>query len=454
MTLVRKAEESWECSLLPPRRSLPPRARTALTRVRASAVDSATSAAAALVATPVKAAAMTDVTLGTPCQQGSRARLLSLQMTNFKCFDERTISFEWHECSCIVGPNSSGKSSILEAIRFVTLRPVKNIRGLVRRCRPAILRCCVIAVFETERMGRVTLRRGVILDSPKEHRVTCAVADCESALTELSEASYAAWMEKAICWTDTDVIVNQFGLLEEHSVTDLLSKLPKALDQVEADAEIAPPMLKRRPVSSQSLSSVSSVTGIRTKAEAWVARRLDEIYCELTRQPLDEHYQSWGDGGQACLRRLPDGSFTIFVSHRRGVAALGNGSPLECLSDGDRDICAIALLLTLPGLLSGRSQLKDALPPLVILDEPDSRLDKRGALCLRRLLSGPGRPAQCMLMSLNNHHAFQDGVDTILLPEVPAQPRFDGHALGDEDDPYGDTRARARTGLAAGVQHK
>jgi len=397
---------------------------------------------------------MTDVAVATPCQQGSRARLLSLQMTNFKCFDERTISFEGHECSCILGPNSSGKSSILEAIRFVTLRPVKNIRGLVRRCRPAILQCYVTAVFETERMGRVTLRRGVILDSPKEHRVTCAVADRDSALKELPEAKYASWMDKAICWTEADVISSQFSLLEENSVTELLAKLPKALDELEANAEISPPMLKRRSVSSQSLNSVSSVTGIRTKAEAWVARRVDELYCELSRQPLDEHYHSWGDGGQACLRRLQDGSFTIFVSERRGVAALGNGSPLECLSDGDRDLCAVALLLTLPGLLSGKAQLQDALPPLVILDEPDSRLDKRGALCLRRLLSGPGRPTQCMIMSLNNHYAFKDAPDTIVLPEVVAQPPVVGDARGDEDDPYGDARPRARAGIAARVQHK
>merc|ERR1740130_866963 len=165
-------------------------------------------------------------------------------------------------------------------------------------------------------------------------------------------------------------------------------------------------------------SSKSSARNTGVEAEAWVARRLDEIYRELSRDPLDEHFETWGDGGQASLRRLQDGSFTIFVSRKRGLAATGYGSPLEELSDGDRDLCALALLLTLPALRHFSGGLQDALPPLVMLDEPDSRLDKRGARCLWRLLSGPQRPGLCLVTSLNNHQAFTEMPDSIVLPEL------------------------------------
>lgn len=289
----------------------------------------------------------------------------------------------------------------------------------------------------------MTLQREIILDSPKEHRVTYAIAAGERPLTDLSEAKYAVCIKKLLCWEDSCVVMNQFSLIGESSVTQLLARLPEALDELEAESGANPPMLKRRTVSHSS-TSVSRGTGVRTKAEAWVGRRLDEIYRELSREPLDEHFQTWGDGGQACLHRLQDGSFTIFVSGRRGLAALGYGSPLESLSDGNRDLCALALQLILPGLISGSSELQDTLPPLVILDEPDSRLDKRAACCLRRFLSGPGGPMQCLLMSLNNHQAFADQPDTIVLPELIAQPSAATDASGEEDDPYGDIRPRAR----------
>jgi len=435
---LQDEEESWESSLLPPRRRL---------AVKAGMMAAAPASGRARVT----AAALTCVE-GTVPEQGRRARLLNLEMKNFKCFDERTISFEGHTCSCVVGTNSSGKSSVLDAIKFVTLRPVKHIRGLVRRCRPAVLHCCVTADFETESLGKVTLQRSLILDSPKEHSVTYAIAANGNPLKEVPESKYASWVEKALCWKDDDVIMNQFSLIEQSSVTQLLAKLPKLLDKLEAEAEVRPPMLKRQCKGVKPPNSGSCIPSVRTTAEAWVGRRLDELYCELSREPLDEHFETWGDGGQACLRRLDDGSYTIFVSQRRGLAALGFGSPLESVSDGDRDLCALALLLTLPALSRGSAGLQDVLPPLVILDEPDSRLDKRGACCLQQLLSGPRRPSQALLMSLNNHRAFKDVPGIIVLPEVVAQPwALGGTNDDDEDDPYGDARPRKRAVVTAAV---
>ncbi|CAJ1337190.1 unnamed protein product, partial [Effrenium voratum] len=68
-----------------------------------------------------------------------------------------------------------------------------------------------------------------------------------------------------------------------------------------------------------------------------------------------------------------------------------------------RDICALSLLFALLGLLNG---MREALAPFVVLDEPDSRLDKRHASALRRFLQGRDGPRQCIWMSLNNHNAL------------------------------------------------
>merc|ERR1719198_2958171 len=105
--------------------------------------------------------------------------------------------------------------------------------------------------------------------------------------------------------------------------------------------------------------------------EAKLARRIDEIYRELSRQPLDEDLTTWGDGGQATLRRAADGSFMIFVSQERGAAAAGYGTQASALSRGDQDLLALSLSLAL------RAPRQAELPDFIFLDEPDVRLDKR-----------------------------------------------------------------------------
>jgi energy-coupling factor transporter ATP-binding protein EcfA2 len=362
-------------------------------------------------------------------------------LINFKCYEIKEISFDNSSCMCIIGPNSSGKSTILDAVKFVTLHPdCSKVRGLVRRCHPPILKCTVTAVFEVSKVGQLTLQREVILDSPKQHRVTYAVAVGERPLRDLEEANYAAWIEKLLRWGEDSVIVSQFSLMEQSSVTQLLSQLSQALDRFEEAAQGNPPVMKRQMVRKSS-SPTFHATGARAKAEAWVGRRLDEIYRELSREPLDEVFRTWGEGGQACLRRLHDGSFTIFTSVKRGLAASGYGSPLESISDGDRDLCALALLLTLPALSFESMELQDALPPMIILDGCDSRLDRRAASCLWRFLSRTGQPVQCMLLSLNNHGAFNDQSGAIVLPELPKQS-FHKDDADSIDDPYGDVRHR------------
>lgn len=372
---------------------------------------------------------------------GSKAQLLSLQMTDFKCFGEKFIEFKAGDCTCIVGPNSSGKSSIVDAIKFLVLHPdSRQPRSLVRRCRPAVSRCCVSAVFETEQEGKVVLRREVYLEGPTEHRLTFAMQVDDEPLEELTEARYAAGVENLLGQRDGNIFLEQFSLMRENDAKNLLKILPQALEQYNMGSTPRPPMLKRS--KSSNLSSTSSgLTNTRTNVEAWVSRRLDEIYRELSKEPLDENFETWSDGGQACLRRLQDGSFTIFVSRRRGLAALGHGSPLESLSDGDRDLCALALLLTLTRLknasLNGEG-LTDAFPDFVILDDPDSRLDKRAACCLLQLLSGPSRPKQCLITSLNNHKAFASQPTAVVLPELAIEQhsaltssQAEGHISGD-----------------------
>lgn len=249
---------------------------------------------------------------------------------------------------------------------------------------------------------------------------------CANSLKQrqLSKEDYSAWIFVALRWEDGSVLLPQFGLLGGHSAEELLASLPAALLRLRAGAAgaRAAPLLKRR--SSRQLGSGPAApalaaagesgqqhpgTGLShagVAAEARLARRVDEIYRELTREVLDDEMREWGDGGQARLRRREDGSFELSVSRRRGAAACGYGTPLSGLSDGDRDVCALALLLALPwGAPPG---LEDALPPFVVLDEPDSRLDKRHSGALWRFLSGPTGPSQCLLLSLDNHEAFRD----------------------------------------------
>merc|ERR1711904_220284 len=107
-----------------------------------------------------------------------------------------------------------------------------------------------------------------------------------------------------------------------------------------------------------------------------------------TQQPLDGSMESWADGGQAVLRKLPEGSFTINVSKERGHAAAGKGVALDSLSEGERDICAITLLLASLGAMKGKVSGSE-LPAFVLLDEPDARLDKRHAKALWNFLAGP-----------------------------------------------------------------
>ncbi len=119
--------------------------------------------------------------------------------------------------------------------------------------------------------------------------------------------------------------------------------------------------------------------------------------------------QEWGEGGEAKLRRLPDGSFDLLTSAKRGGASSGYGTSLNSLSDGARlevcskiienrfcmfpphrgtsirhnhesllwsailccpcrDVCALSMLFILPGFISG---MQDAPLPFVVLDEPE-----------------------------------------------------------------------------------
>jgi len=231
---------------------------------------------------------------------------------------------------------------------------------------------------------------------------------------QVSRASYAAWIAEALLWADGGLLLRQFGLIRESSAAELLRQLPGMLDKLQSQAEAtgggsAPSLLKRRGSGTQlPRRREARAEGLVTSAvaaEAWVARRVDEVFRELTRRPLDEDMEEWGDGGQACLRRAENGAFALFVSEQRGAAASGYGKELPRLSDGLRDVCALALGLALPGLPAG---LRDSLPPFVVLDEPDSHMDKQHARALLRFLSGSKGPQHCILLSLNNHAAFDD----------------------------------------------
>eukprot|EP00931_Biecheleriopsis_adriatica_P028533 TRINITY_DN1700_c0_g1_i1.p1 TRINITY_DN1700_c0_g1~~TRINITY_DN1700_c0_g1_i1.p1 ORF type:complete len:757 (-),score=189.13 TRINITY_DN1700_c0_g1_i1:51-2273(-) len=369
---------------------------------------------------PAATTKLTSAADGPSWQGVSRARLLCLELHDFKSFRRKTLNFDDSQALlCLIGANSSGKSALLDALRFVLLRQCdRSPRSFIRRGKPVCSAARVLVRFSCESVaggagGTVSLVREVQQDreatGPKAKdafKIAHWVSHGDSGSREVSEEGYRAWLARALRLADGDLLLPQFGLAEGHGASKLLAQLPAALEKLGADSAVSGPLLKRRTAKTPERQA-STPGGSAARAEAWLARRVDEIYRELSREPLDDKMEEWGEGGQACLRRLDDGSFDLLTSTQRGAAACGYGTSLGSLSDGDRDICALSLLFALPGLSSG---LQDSLPPLVVLDEPDSRLDKRHACALRRFLAGPSGPKQCLWMSLNNHAALEGDI--------------------------------------------
>ena len=81
-------------------------------------------------------------------------------------------------------------------------------------------------------------------------------------------------------------------------------------------------------------------------AESWLP-----ILVWITTRALEE----WGEGGEAKLRRLPDGSFDLLTSAKRGGASSGYGTSLNSLSDGARLGLLDAWLAFLPSWIPGGS---------------------------------------------------------------------------------------------------
>ena len=355
-----------------------------------------------------------------PLQGSSRAQLLSLEVKDFKVFECRSFSFEGAGAQCFVGPNSCGKSSILDALRFVLLREgpkqrlAEFVRDFIRGEEPADIpyAACVTARFRCEGIGVVVLRRRARVEGI-DSCLSTFVGAAGDDLRQISQQGYADWISQSLLWADGDaagdLLLAQWNLQEGRSAARLLASVPEALKQAKGGVAAAP-MLKRRVGRGPEANGAAAVGRGSVVAEAWLARRVDEIYRELTREPLDSDMEEWGDGGQACLRHLEDGSFALLVSAQRGPAACGYGTAFSALSNGDQDVCALALVLALQGLACG---MMGALPPFVLLDEPDSRLDKQHARALWRFLSGPLGPTQCLLLSLNNHQAFEGIAQTM-----------------------------------------
>lgn len=347
------------------------------------------------------------------------ARLERLELENFMVFEKQSLSLAGGVAACVVGPNSSGKTSLAHAIRFVCLcgELVPSTHLLVRCGEPPCEAALVTAHFAAAGGGTHTLRRETRSDaSPGRFWIATqgSKADKLSAFRELAAEEYRAILTHDLHW-DTELIeAPQFSLLAEKSATKVLEALPKLLLDAGVAARSSPASMKRKapgiagsasrdrgtPLSGTSGGALAAASA---KAEAWLTRRVDDVYRELSRVPVDDRMEDWGEGGQALLRRSEGGSFSMLVSRRRGVASAGNGTPLESLSDGEQDLCAIALLLALPALHAGFGAAPAA---FALLDEPDSRLDRRHAKALRRFLEGPLGPKQSVLLSLNNHRAF------------------------------------------------
>ncbi|CAL1147967.1 unnamed protein product [Cladocopium goreaui] len=350
----------------------------------------------------------------------TRASLLSLDLHDFKSFKRRQFQLEGRSLSCVVGCNSSGKSAVLDALRFALGRQCdRNLRDYIRRGKPMTSNARVSVQFRYEQeaeegslQGTVLLVREVRVHPDRSNKdsyiLSHWVQEEGQELKEVSQEGYDEWL-KALQWMGGDLLLPQFGLIDGRSASGLLAMLPEEIEKVGSEGTASGSLLKRRCTTKGAARAFSSASSrSRTEAaEAWLTRRIDEVYRELTREPLDDTMEEWGEGGEAKLRRLPDGSFDLLTSAKRGGASSGYGTSLNSLSDGARDVCALSMLFVLPGFISG---MQDASLPFIVLDEPDSRLDKRHASALRRYLQKPDGPKQCLWLSLNNHQAFQGDI--------------------------------------------
>lgn len=78
-----------------------------------------------------------------------RCPLKTLELQDFKSFKRRHFKLE-KSLSCFIGCNSSGKSAVLDALRFVLARCDRNLRSYIRRGKPFSSAARVTAHFGYE----------------------------------------------------------------------------------------------------------------------------------------------------------------------------------------------------------------------------------------------------------------------------------------------------------------
>lgn len=92
----------------------------------------------------------------------ARASLLSLDLHDFKSFKRRQFQLEGRSLSCVVGCNSSGKSAVLDALRFALGRQCdRNLRDYIRRGKPMTSNARVTLQFRYEQEAEESSLQGV-----------------------------------------------------------------------------------------------------------------------------------------------------------------------------------------------------------------------------------------------------------------------------------------------------
>mmetsp|Transcript_68810 Transcript_68810/g.165173 ORF Transcript_68810/g.165173 Transcript_68810/m.165173 type:complete len:438 (-) Transcript_68810:48-1361(-) len=363
-----------------------------------------------------------------PPWQGSEPGVLQLvEISNFKAFAWHRVSFEDSQAVCLTGVNASGKTSVIDALNFALLVPGGKPLGTLVRRDPR-------RQWQQHKVGTVTAHFGcgacrrIVLQRRLRHKAetdtveTTFLVSTGGELVEVDEECYRLWLVKALCWGPEDVLyLPQYSLLSLYQAASLLQQLPLRLPKGTGSAGESlddqapdPTRVKRRRMTrlssaesaGDSDAASSACSGSRScgKTQEWLRHRVDAIFQDLTREPLDESMSSWGDGGECVLQQAADGTFSLHASERRGVASAGLGTAVANLADGRRDLCSLALLLA----LGPSGQVQERLPKLVLLDEPDSRLDRCHTLALWRFLSGQAGPRQALLTSLDNHGALSE----------------------------------------------
>ncbi len=324
--------------------------------------------------------------------------LLKLSIHNFRCIESAGLELDGR-CNLVVGPNGSGKTSLLEAVGFLSRgRSFRGTRtdGLVRHGER------VFQISAGVRVAEVGHRIG--LEAGRGHwhlRVDRQDAESIAALAEkLAVQVVDPEIHRLVA--DGPEVRRRFidyGVFHvEQRFLDAWRRYRRALRQRNAALK---QRLRGSALSAWDQELIEAGTAVdgwrRSHVEALTAA-FETLALSLLGQPATCEYRSgWGESGSLAealaesLERDREQGTTTVGPHRADLRLVYRGrSARQQVSRGQEKLYAAALVLAQTRLL--RRELPE--PPVLLVDDPAAELDQGG---LERLV-GNVLETDCQLL--------------------------------------------------------